>query len=299
LQEPQISAQTTARSVKEKEYLDTNSAVTMGLLSCSHKKEIEQNAAVTRPRVVQSSGLVNPFLRRAVILAAGKGTRMGALTRETPKPMLVVEGKPLLEHILERLARAGLEKFFIVVGYRHEVIEEHFREWPLPIEFRIQDPVDGSGSAARLARDFAAGEPFLLSYADILCDPSEYVRCASILQREPAAAAVLAVKAVDDPWQGAAVYEENGRIRRIVEKPPQGKSTTHWNSAGLYAFRPVLFDYLDRIRPSPRNEYELTSALDLMLDDSLDLRISQIEGNWRDVGRPEDLEALKSPENRV
>ena len=235
-----------------------------------------------------------PFLRLAVILAAGKGTRMGELTRETPKPMLLVQGKPLLEHILERLFAAGIEKFFIVVGYRHEVIEQHFRDWPRPIEFRLQDPVDGSGSAARLAKDFAAHDPFLLSYADILCDPSEYVRCASILDRDPATAAVLAVKAVDDPWQGAAVYEENGRIRQIIEKPPQGTSTTPWNSAGFYAFRPTLFTYLDRIRPSPRNEYELTSALDLMLEDGLDLRISPIEGDWRDVGRPEDLDALNS-----
>lgn len=229
----------------------------------------------------------------AVILAAGKGTRMGGLTRETPKPMLRVKGKPLLEHILERLAAAGVQRFCVVVGYRHEMIEEHFRDWPVPIEFRIQEPVDGSGSAARLARDFVGNESFLLSYADILCEPAEYVRCGSVLDKN-AAAGVLAVKRVDDPWQGAAVYEESGRIREIIEKPPRGTSTTHWNSAGFYAFRPTLFEYLDRIRPSARNEYELTSALDLMLEDGLELRISPIEGEWRDVGRPEDLEAMNA-----
>ncbi len=224
---------------------------------------------------------------------------MTALTRETPKPMLLVRGKPLLEHILERLAAAGIQSFLIIVGYHHEIIECHFRDWPMPIEFRIQDPVDGSGSAARLAKEFAGEESFLLSYADILCDPSEYVRCASVLDPNPVTAAVLAVKAVDDPWQGAAVYEEHGRIRKIIEKPPQGASTTHWNSAGFYAFRPTLFEYLERIHPSARNEYELTSALDLMLEDGLDLRISPIEGEWHDVGRPEDLEALNADESRT
>ncbi|HEX3682112.1 MAG TPA: sugar phosphate nucleotidyltransferase [Bryobacteraceae bacterium] len=239
----------------------------------------------------------SPFIRRAVILAAGKGTRMGAITHETPKPMLPILGKPMLEHILERLARAGINRFFLVIGYRHELIEEHFQAWPLPIEFRVQDPVNGTGSAARLARDFADTEPFLLTYADILCDPVEYVRCSSILQEHGSAAAALAVKAVDDPWQGAAVYEENGRIREIIEKPPKGASATRWNSAGFYAFRPVLFEYLDRIRPSARNEYELTSALDLMLEDGLELRISPIAGDWRDVGRPEDLAVLnKAPQ---
>lgn len=232
------------------------------------------------------------FIRRAVILAAGKGSRMGSITQQTPKPMLPIHGKPMLEHILERLTAAGIEQFLIVVGFHGELIEQHFRDSPISIEFRRQQPVNGTGAAARLARDFTADQPFLLTYGDIFCDPAEYVPCCETLQQYSEAAAVLAVKAVPDPWQGAAVYEDHGRIRRIVEKPPQGRSTTHWNSAGFYAFRPVLFDYLDRISPSPRNEYELTSALDLMLADSLELRISEVIGEWRDVGRPEDLKAV-------
>jgi UDP-N-acetylglucosamine diphosphorylase / glucose-1-phosphate thymidylyltransferase / UDP-N-acetylgalactosamine diphosphorylase / glucosamine-1-phosphate N-acetyltransferase / galactosamine-1-phosphate N-acetyltransferase len=251
--------------------------------------------------------LTSTSIRRAVVLAAGKGTRMGSITDETPKPMLLVQGKPLLEHILEGLAAAGVENFFVVVGYRHEMIEQYFRAWrpseaadrgPANLQFRVQDPVDGTGSATRLAKEFAGDDPFLLTYADILCDASEYVRCGAILTQQPATAAVLAVKAVDDPWQGAAVYEEQARIRSIIEKPPKGTSTTHWNSAGFYAFRPILFQYLDRLQPSARKEYELTSALDMMLDDSLELRISPIEGKWRDVGRPEDLLAVNAA-NRV
>lgn len=234
------------------------------------------------------------LIQRAVILAAGKGTRMGDMTRQTPKPLLPIRGRPMLEHILERLARAGIERFFLVTGFQHELIEEHFRNWPLPIEFRLQDPVNGTGSAARLAKDFADAQPFLLSYADILCEAAEYVRCAEVLERNRDAAAVVAVKAVEDPWQGAAVYEQDGRVRQIVEKPPKGESTTHWNSAGFYAFRPVVFEYLERLEPSPRNEYELTSALDEMLQNELEVRISAIVGEWRDVGRPEDLSALNA-----
>ena len=241
-------------------------------------------------------------IRHAVVLAAGKGTRMGSVTDETPKPMLLVQGKPLLEHILEGLTGAGIDNIFVVVGYRHEMIEQYFRRWRSlqepgyepKMQFCVQDRVDGTGSATRLAKEFADNESFLLTYADILCDASEYSRCASILHQQPATAAVLAVKAVDDPWQGAAVYEEEGRIRTIIEKPPKGTSTTHWNSAGFYAFRPILFHYLDRLQPSARNEYELTSAIDLMLEDSLELRISPIDGRWRDVGRPEDLLAVNA-----
>ncbi len=235
-----------------------------------------------------------PFLHRAAVLAAGKGTRMGKLTANTPKPMLPIHGKPMLAHILQRLSKAGIEEFLLVVGHGRESIQSYFVNWPVPIQFCVQEPVNGTGSAALLARKFAANQPFLLTYGDILVGSAEYTHCAHVLASDSNIAAVVAVKAVEDPWQGAAVYEREGRIQQIVEKPPQGSSATHWNSAGFYAFRPVLFDYLDRVTASPRGEYELTSALDLMLDDGLDLRISAIKGDWRDVGHPEDLDAVNA-----
>ena len=233
-------------------------------------------------------------LHRAVVLAAGKGTRMGRLTADVPKPMLPVHGEPMLAHILRKLAKAGVDEFLLIVGHGRDSIQSYFGKSPLSIQFCIQEPVNGTGSAAQLARNFASDQPFLLTYGDILVNAVEYTHCAGVLASNATIAAVLAVKAVEDPWQGAAVYEQDGRIQRIIEKPPRGSSTTHWNSAGFYAFRPILFDYLDRVTASPRGEYELTSALDLMLDDELELRISAIEGDWRDVGRPEDLEALNA-----
>jgi dTDP-glucose pyrophosphorylase len=220
---------------------------------------------------------------------------MGEITAEVPKPMLPVHGRPILEHVLERLASARVERFLIVVGYRREIIEEYFRAWRLPVEFRVQEQVNGTGTAARLARDFAAAVPFLLTFGDILVDPSAYVRCATVLGRNPATRAVLGVKEVDDPWQGAAVYvDAEGRVQRVIEKPPKGTSSTRWGSAGLYAFDPIVFDYLERLQPSARNEYELTSIFDMMLADGLEIRIAPVEGAWRDIGRPEDLKAVNS-----
>ena len=216
---------------------------------------------------------------------------MGEMTSDTPKTMLPVRGRPMLEHVLEGLASVGVERFFLVIGYRGELIEEHFGNWRLPVEFRVQDPIDGTGSAARLAREFAT-EPFFLTFGDILCEPADYIRCGRVLDEHPATMAVLGVKYVEDPWQGAAVYvDEEHRVTKVIEKPPIGTSTTHWNSAGLYSMRPGVFPYLDRLRPSARNEYELTSIFD-MLYEHVEMRISPIEGRWRDVGRPEDLAAV-------
>jgi UDP-N-acetylglucosamine diphosphorylase / glucose-1-phosphate thymidylyltransferase / UDP-N-acetylgalactosamine diphosphorylase / glucosamine-1-phosphate N-acetyltransferase / galactosamine-1-phosphate N-acetyltransferase len=228
-------------------------------------------------------------VNKAIILAAGKGTRMGDLTQDLPKPMLPLAGKPMIEHILDRLKAAGISDVFIVTGYRAETIEDHLRGYSLRIQFARQKLINGTGSAALLGREFAGSDPFLLTFGDIICEPGDYVGLANMLERDPEAAAVLGVKWVDDPWQGAAVYENDGVVNRIIEKPPRGTSTTQWNSAGLYSFRPVVFNYLSALRPSARGEYELTSAIAGMIKDGRRLLRYGVTGEWRDVGRPEDL----------
>lgn len=230
-------------------------------------------------------------MRKAVVLAAGRGKRMKELTEHLPKPMLRVNGKPLLEHALDRLRAAGFEECFLVTGYRAELIEEHFRDYPMRLVFHRQDPIDGTGSAALLARDFAGADPFLLTFGDIVMDAEDYAGIARRLEEDPAAVAAAGVKYVEDPWQGAAVYEKAGVVTRIVEKPAPGTSTTHWNSAGVYTFRPAVFDELARIGLSPRGEYELTSAVEALLARGDRLLLYVIEGRWRDVGRAEDLDA--------
>ncbi len=226
---------------------------------------------------------------KAVVLAAGKGTRMGTLTEELPKPMLPVGGKPLLEHILDRLGLAGVRECGLITGYRHEVIEQHFEHYPMRLEFIHQEVINGTAGAAKLARGFAGSEPFLLTYGDIWCEADDYRRVMQPIENEPGTEATLAVKYVDDPFQGAAVYVADGFIRQIIEKPPKGTSTTHWNSAGIYCFRPRVFEEIDRVPLSTRGEYELTSAIEQMIDRGRMLRAVEIQGNWRDIGRPEDL----------
>lgn len=219
---------------------------------------------------------------------------MGALTETLPKPMLPLQGKPILEHVLERLLHAGLARFLLVVGYRAEIIEKHFSQLPFDIAFVRQDPLDGTARAALLARDFAASDPFLLTFGDILAEPRDYTGLREAFTADPNAGAVLGVKQVDDPCHGAAVYEKDGIVTRIVEKPPPGTSATRWNSAGLYIFRPSIFPEIERVPRSPRGEYELTSALENMIAAGKRLRLYPLQGAWGDIGRPEDLESAIS-----
>ena len=111
---------------------------------------------------------------KAVILAAGKGTRMKDLTNEVPKPMLKVQGKPILEHILEGILAAGIREVFIVTGFRADVIESYFGDgskWQARIAYGRQVVQDGTGKAPELAKDFVGASPFLLTYGDIFVKP--------------------------------------------------------------------------------------------------------------------------------
>ena len=114
---------------------------------------------------------------KAVILAAGKGTRMRELTNELPKPMLRVQGKPILEHIVAGILAAGVRDIFIVTGFRAEVIETHFGDgskWGARIASGRQVVQDGTGKAPELAKNFVGDSPFLLTYGDILVPPETY-----------------------------------------------------------------------------------------------------------------------------
>lgn len=226
-------------------------------------------------------------IRKAVILAAGKGTRMGELTKTIPKPMLAVGGKPILEHALDRMRAAGVEEALVVVGYYGDEIRRHFAGYPMRMVFREQEVVNGTGAAARLGEEFAGADAFLLTFGDILCAVPDYLGLFAAL--DDAAVGVLGAKHVEDPWQGAAIYVDGGRVVRIVEKPARGTSATNWNSAGLYVFRPAVFEELRTIPLSARGEYELTTAVEQLLAKGETLRLYGIAGDWLDVGRPEDL----------
>ena len=228
-------------------------------------------------------------MKKAVILAAGRGTRMGELTREIPKPLIPLNGRPMLLHILDRIAAAGVEEVLLVTGYLAEQIEEVASGHGLRVSFRRQETVNGTAKAALLARQWVGVSPFLLTFGDILAEPEHYV---GLRESFTGFDGVLAARYVEDPYQGAAIYvDEERRVQRIIEKPERGTSTTHWNSAGIYVFSPIVFDELERVPLSARGEYEATSAITQMLDAGRALKMFALEGTWMDVGRPEDLAA--------
>ena len=232
----------------------------------------------------------------AVILAAGRGTRMGALTASTPKPLLPLHGRPIIAHILDGLAGAGVTRAVVVTGYRGEQIEAHLGDGAahgLQLVFRRQATADGTARALTLVRDLVDNAPFVLSWGDVVVEPHVYRTVVDTFRARPVDL-VLTVNHTDDPWRGGAVYvDETWRVTRLVEKPPRGTSTTTWNNAGIFVFSPSIFPYVDRLAPSARGEYELPQAVAAMLADGRDVRAVPVRGFCSDLGTPEDLAAAQ------
>jgi dTDP-glucose pyrophosphorylase len=233
------------------------------------------------------------LMNKAVLLAAGRGTRMRELTEALPKPMLDVRGKPVLQHIIEGLRDAGLTDFLIVIGWRAEVVREFFGEGAklgVRISYTTQTVQDGTGKVVELARPFVGEEPFVLSYGDILVAPDNYSRiCAALTDTE----AVVSVKRSDDVSQGGAVFvNENFELVDLREKPKPGEPTSPWYNAGVYAFRASIFDHIAKLERSPRGEYELTDAICNLALAGKKVRALELSGDWADVRDPEILAQL-------
>ena len=234
-------------------------------------------------------------IKKAVLLAAGRGTRMRDLTEALPKPMLEVQGKPVLQHIVEGVRDNGLTNLLIVVGWRAEVVKDYFGDGSklgLAIRYETQTVQDGTGRVVALARDFVGDDPFLLSYGDILIAPQNYQR---IWEALPESEAVISVKRSDDVSQGGAVFvNEKFELTDLREKPKPGEPTSPWYNAGVYAFRPSIFDYIAKLAPSPRGEYELTDAIRNLALAGRKVQAIEIAGDWADVRDPEILARLNA-----
>ncbi len=238
----------------------------------------------------------------AVILAAGRGTRMRELTAELPKPMIEVRGKPVLQHIVEGLRDAGVREVLLVVGYRADAVRDFFtngRRYKVSIQYTMQTVQDGTGRVLDLARDFAADRPFILAYGDILVDPANYKR---LVDLSDDVEAMLTVTRGEDVSKGGAVFlNDEMDLVDIREKSDRWSDLSQgaipFYNAGLYAFRPSIFDFTAKLKPSPRGEYELTDAIRELTQSGKKVKALELTGEWADVRDPEILAKLN--QNRL
>jgi len=232
-------------------------------------------------------------INQAVILAAGRGTRMRELTAVVPKPMIAVRGKPVLQYIIEGLRDAGIRELLVIVGYHADTVQNFFGDGSrhdVSIQYATQTVQDGTGRVLDLARNFVGDSPFILSYGDILVDPANYKR---VIDLGKDVEGVVTVTRGEDVTKGGAVFvNDQMELVDLREKSQPGEVKSPWYNAGLYAFRPSIFEFTVKLKPSPRGEYELTDAIRDLAQSRKKVKALELMGEWADVRDPEILAKL-------
>ncbi|MFO8132721.1 MAG: sugar phosphate nucleotidyltransferase [Thermoplasmatota archaeon] len=216
---------------------------------------------------------------KAVILAAGEGKRMHPLTYTQPKVMLPVAGRPLLEWNILRAKEAGIRDVVLVVGYKSGRVRDYFGDgaaWDVSIEYVNQGEPRGTGHAVAQVKPFV--DDFLVLCGDTIVGTWDIQ---TVMEQDMA----MGLTEVADASEYGAVETSDGSITAIHEKMAQPVSQVI--NAGIYHFTGDIFGYLDRIDRSPRGEYELTDAINLLAGEQEMAGITLQE--WRDVGYPWDL----------
>lgn len=239
-------------------------------------------------------------VRKAVIPAAGMGTRFLPATKSMPKEMLPIVDKPVLQFVVEEAVESGIEDILIVTGRGKQAIENHFDYNPelelflknggkqelseqvrdigsnVQIHYIRQKEQLGLGDAVRLGRYHCACEPFAVLLGDTIIDPPQGTRpgLRQLLDAfEAKEASVVAVHRVPREWvnrygivDGTPEPDNPNlvRLKRLVEKPAVDKSPSDLAIAGRYVFTPDIFDCIDRVKPGVGGEIQLTDAMNLL-----------------------------------
>jgi glucose-1-phosphate thymidylyltransferase len=225
---------------------------------------------------------------KGLILSGGKGTRLRPLTYTSAKQLVPVANKPVLFYGIEAIAEAGIKDIGIVVGDTHAEIRAAVGDgsrWGVRVQYIEQDAPSGLAHAVKISRDFIGDQPFVMYLGDNLLNKgiSKFVR--EFEEQKPAAQILLT--RVPDPQMFGVAQLENGKVVRLVEKPtePIGDLAL----VGVYMFGPDVFESVNRIKPSKRNELEITDAIQDLIDRGLTVRPHIVDGWWKDTGKLEDM----------
>lgn len=226
------------------------------------------------------------MIKTIVIAAAGRGTRMKHLSEDKSKHMVSVAGKPFFHFVLASLKRAGFERVIVVIGYKADVMKTFLDAQNMDITTVVQPDVVGDkyGTAAVLeaAASAIGNEPFVYMNGDSLYTENVF----SVIAQDDGMNRVLGTYHTDPTQYGVIEAGADGVLKRIVEKPKE--PVCNVINMGLYSFAPDVFEVLPRVPESPRGEYEIIDAIN-MLAEKGSVRMEQLDGGWVDLGKPEDI----------
>jgi glucose-1-phosphate thymidylyltransferase len=225
---------------------------------------------------------------RALVLAGGEGSRLRPLTHTNAKQLIPVAGTPILFHALESIAAAGITEVGIVIGATGEEVRAAVGDgsrWGVRATYIPQSRPLGIAHAVTTAADFVRGEPFLLFLGDnvLLSGVTRFVR---EFERNRPDAQILLTRVKEPEHFGVAVLDGD-RVVRLVEKPKEFVSDIAL--VGVYLFDDSVLEACATLQPSWRGEYEITEAIQWLVDNGRTVRAEMVEGWWKDTGKPDDL----------
>ena len=231
---------------------------------------------------------------KALVLAGGLGKRLYPLTKEFPKQLLPVAGKPILFHVLDSLADAGLVDVGVVTGYLGDMIRDAVGDgsrWGMTVTYITQELPLGLAHAVRSARPFLGEERFVLYLGDNLLHPPLLPFAHRFLEKQ-SSCHLLLTHVPNPSLFGIAVLDDNGVITKVVEKPKQ--PPTDLALCGVYFFDKTVHDVIDTLKPSARGEYEITDAIQGLIErshtpDRGRVTYDIVNGFWKDVGDVNDF----------
>ncbi|WP_148882939.1 glucose-1-phosphate thymidylyltransferase [Thermococcus aciditolerans] len=226
---------------------------------------------------------------KALILSGGHGTRLRPLTYSQQKQLIPVANKPVLFYAIEDVIEAGIHEIGIIVGPNKEQVMETVRsvDWDAEIEFIYQGEPKGLAHAILVARDYLGDDDFVMYLGDNILREGIVEHLKHF--KEGNFDASILLQEVPNPQQfGVAELSEDGKtIRRLVEKPKVPPSNLAL--VGIYFFKPVIHEAVENIKPSWRNELEITDAIQWLIDHGYRVGWTKVTGWWKDTGKPEDI----------
>lgn len=226
---------------------------------------------------------------KGLILAAGLGTRLRPITSLKPKPTISVANKPLIHHAVDNLVEAGVREIGVVVSFlTADSIKETLRDYAgVRFEYIQQNPPKGLAHAVEVSQEFLGDDPFIMYLSDNLFEHG--IREFRERFDEGGASAVMALIEVEREAAkslGVAVVDGD-RITRLVEKPADPPSTLA--IAGVYVFDSSIHAMIDGLPPGAKGEYQITDAIQRLIESGKTVVPASVRGWWKDTGKPEDI----------
>ncbi len=233
------------------------------------------------------------MIKKVLISAAGRGTRMLDLAKDKPKHLIETNGKPFLYYLLANLKEAGFKEIILVVGYKKEFMEEFLAKFNSEFNITLVNQFDilgedryGTACPLECVADMLKGESFLAVYGDNLYSVEDLKR----LNIDDEYSYVAGLPHKNPENYGVLQTDENGFLKEIIEKPKE--HVGNLINTGLYKFTPEIFDYLDKIELSPKGEYYLTDVINLLAKQDK-VKAMDLKGIWLDFGKPDDIKKVE------